>query len=529
MHKKGKIFTQLLLAVSILFSTLTFGQNYLSDKEVDSIYRKYTSFEQTLGNRKEKIKEIDALLPRIRQDSVKLALINRKVMLYGSNIQDQPQVLRSHMEAKDLIYRMSSNTEDKIMVHLYLAETYSHLKMFDMVTEQLDHAEKLIEQDKSKKDISQLLMMCRFFRLGSLYDMKKYNAAISFANKLLKDSDLHVSLGPEFGQMRKMISHHYLGLSNLELKNYREAKQNIRTAIHMDDVALQDFRMRNNNAYARIFLETKKPDSALLVLNSFTDLPQVDAYPPGYIARYSILASAFSALGNQNEYRINAARKDSMQVAYAEQERLAIERSMKFLLEENLVKERNMNLWIWITLPLLLLLLLLAGFYYTRKNRDKKRFELIIADLQNENKQNIGEDPQISTEDITVKSGSPSLSSETEQEILCLLSKFESTNGFTDPNISLAKLATKLKTNTTYLSEIINRCKGKNFNNYINELRIYYVINKLYNEPEYRNYKISYLAQESGFISHSTFATVFKNVLGVSPSSFISQLKDNSK
>jgi YesN/AraC family two-component response regulator len=87
--------------------------------------------------------------------------------------------------------------------------------------------------------------------------------------------------------------------------------------------------------------------------------------------------------------------------------------------------------------------------------------------------------------------------------------------------MSLATLAAQLDTNTKYLSETINKHYHDNFNTYINRLRINYIIEKLKNEPEYLNYKISYLAEESGFSSHSSFATIFKTITGIAPTVFI--------
>jgi AraC-like DNA-binding protein len=95
--------------------------------------------------------------------------------------------------------------------------------------------------------------------------------------------------------------------------------------------------------------------------------------------------------------------------------------------------------------------------------------------------------------------------------------------------MSLALLAAHFDTNTKYLSEVINTHKGKNFNSYINELRINYIIDKLKSNRTYLQYKISYLAEESGFSSHSSFATVFKSVTGISPTVFIDLLKSTKK
>ena len=114
---------------------------------------------------------------------------------------------------------------------------------------------------------------------------------------------------------------------------------------------------------------------------------------------------------------------------------------------------------------------------------------------------------------------------ETEEALVQKLAQFENSKQFTKQDMSLATLASHFDTNTKYLSEIINTHKNKNFNSYINELRINYIINKLKNNNTYLNYKISYLAEESGFSSHSSFATVFKAVTGIPPTVFIELLR----
>ena len=90
--------------------------------------------------------------------------------------------------------------------------------------------------------------------------------------------------------------------------------------------------------------------------------------------------------------------------------------------------------------------------------------------------------------------------------------------------MSLAKLSALLDTNPKTISEIINKNTEKNFNQYINTLRINYICEKLKSDLKYRKYKIAYLATECGFVSHSTFTKVFKANTGVSPSEYIENL-----
>jgi len=118
---------------------------------------------------------------------------------------------------------------------------------------------------------------------------------------------------------------------------------------------------------------------------------------------------------------------------------------------------------------------------------------------------------------------------ETEEALIKKLNQFENSKQFTKQDMSLAMLASQFETNTKYLSEVINTYKNKNFNSYINELRINYITDKLKNNKTYLQYKISYLAEESGFSSHSSFATVFKAVTGIPPTVFIELLKDKKK
>jgi len=117
---------------------------------------------------------------------------------------------------------------------------------------------------------------------------------------------------------------------------------------------------------------------------------------------------------------------------------------------------------------------------------------------------------------------------ETENRVLNDLSELERKQFYLDNNINLSYLSATLKTNSKYLSVIINKHKGKDISNYINELRINYIIRKLQEEPSYQGYKIAYLSQECGFSSHSKFTIAFKNVTGISPSSFISNLRKDT-
>ncbi len=119
------------------------------------------------------------------------------------------------------------------------------------------------------------------------------------------------------------------------------------------------------------------------------------------------------------------------------------------------------------------------------------------------------------------------LHDELKDIILLRLEKLEKAHFFLDQQCNLHQLADQLKTNHKYLSQVINQEKKSNFNNYINELRINYLVTKLLRDEEFRNSKLSYIAVSVGYNNLNTFNAAFKKRQGILPSYFIDEL--NSK
>ncbi|MCW9037523.1 AraC family transcriptional regulator [Altibacter sp.] len=167
----------------------------------------------------------------------------------------------------------------------------------------------------------------------------------------------------------------------------------------------------------------------------------------------------------------------------------------------------------------LLLILLTWGTLKVRYRYRTDQYQKFLDYFENrEKRKEQNEEPK------KEPSKSTNIPKETEQMLIEKLAQFENSVHFTKQDMSLALLASQFDTNTKYLSEVINTHKDKNFNSYINELRINYIIDKLKHNSTYLHYKISYLAEESGFSSHSSFATVFKSVTGIPPTVFIDLL-----
>lgn len=117
------------------------------------------------------------------------------------------------------------------------------------------------------------------------------------------------------------------------------------------------------------------------------------------------------------------------------------------------------------------------------------------------------------------------LSKEKINEIEKKLKKMESNGDFLNKNFTLNTLAKKLNSNTSYLSFYFNHVKMQSFPNYLNHLRINYILEQLQDNPKLLNYSIEGLAHECGYNDASVFSKIFKNIVEVPPSYYIQQIQ----
>lgn len=165
---------------------------------------------------------------------------------------------------------------------------------------------------------------------------------------------------------------------------------------------------------------------------------------------------------------------------------------------------------------------LTLGLYIYRRKQDYKKFKNFI------NKKEIVPFTEI---EPTLKKDPAKdyMSAETEESILKSIQEFENSHFYLNKDISLNSMAGELGINHRYLSYVIKKHNKKDFASYISELRINFIVDRLRNDSDYLKYKISYLADQSGFLSHSRFTTTFKKVTGVSPLTFITYLQKEEK
>lgn len=110
--------------------------------------------------------------------------------------------------------------------------------------------------------------------------------------------------------------------------------------------------------------------------------------------------------------------------------------------------------------------------------------------------------------------------------IVNCLEKFENEKWYINNEYTIDSLATEFKTNSGYLSKVINETKNYSFTQYINTLRIEYILEKLETDKRHLKYTIQALSEISGFNSPQTFTRAFITHTKMKPSCFIKELKN---
>ncbi|WP_312076166.1 AraC family transcriptional regulator [Chryseobacterium sp.] len=220
---------------------------------------------------------------------------------------------------------------------------------------------------------------------------------------------------------------------------------------------------------------------------------------------------------------------------------------------ENLLILRS-NIFIFILILSLGTILFFSIRYYRIKKLYKQRFENIIINSETEHKKHhipkeLQENPvseitkpaPISDQDVKeinietpenqdgYYSKIPSLNPLVVKSILDQLDEFEDEERYLDSQLTQKSLVEELGTNSTYLSRIINTYKGSNFNIYINNLRLNYIIDLLRTDAKYLQYDVKELANICGFSNAESFSDNFYRKFEIKPSYFIKMMKEKSR
>lgn len=433
--------------------------------------------------------------------------------------------LKSLYLDKNKLNYLTSN--EQVELNVLEAAILRNLSLYKESVEALNNSEKLLQKISDKNALYQANSYVQIEKAKYYVASERIDEALELLQKI--DSGSKAQQNTEVSLM------HNLALARLfyEKKDFTKSKDFYTKALLLTD------RSKAVNLFAKTialsglasvyFLEKEHQKAGLLLDES---LKNSDLISNLYLKEIIIRQQIINYL----------ALKDTANYKKANKEFNTVNRNADLLEEEatniayNLISkeytstyetdEANFFSILYDCIAVVLVAIFGALFFWWRNHQKERGLNEIIRYLEitQNNFINRFTEKEIVIKKLPKRNPIPQ---ETEKAILAKLQRFESSTRYTSKEISLAVLAAQFDTNTKYLSEIINTHFHVNFNTYINKLRINYLVEKLKSDPNYIHYKISYLADDCGFASHSNFATVFKSITGISPVTFIELLKED--
>ncbi|MBW8522221.1 helix-turn-helix transcriptional regulator [Chryseobacterium chendengshani] len=201
--------------------------------------------------------------------------------------------------------------------------------------------------------------------------------------------------------------------------------------------------------------------------------------------------------------------------------------------EELIAELDNKNLLLFWCLSVgFIIIITLSYIYLVNKKKIKeyqRQAELLIEKSKERELGLPSQDDNIIKENIHQEKARIVIPDKRLQDIKIKLDEFEKNKSFLRKSITVDSLAKELGTNRDYLSKSVNELKGKNFSQYLNELRINHIVIELNNNERIRKYTISAIAEDVGFNNSESFSNAFKKITGTLPSYYIKLLQEKNR
>ena len=418
----------------------------------------------------------------------------------------------------------------------FLATQYRQLKLYDQsrkyIDETIENVKKVTDQRLADQTMGFVMQEKAYCEI-ELKNYKKSIAHVNSATSYFRSSGVDEPFLTANNEQLLGLNYFHLGNHDKALEYY---EQSLDKLDKMPDNFLKALVL---NGIADVYIAMRSPEKARPLIEKAQKLANESPHLSLKNEIYETSQRYYALTRDIESLEQSKLRQDSVREKISVSSSKFINDSYTSLKErENRVEKKSREKTIVIALSLLLIA---AGstYFIIYRRRQKRNFEKvrqILEELERpiEKNDHISEIEKSETVERIIPIGIDDseetglqtlMTALTEKKILIKLARFEQSSLFTRSSVSLPYVAAYCGTNTKYLSYVVNTHKGKDFKNYINELRIRYIIQKLKNDSQYQKYKISTLAEESGFSSQSKFAAAFRKVTTVPPSEFLDHLR----
>lgn len=494
------------------------------------------AFQKIYENPEDCIRYTQSLLLSEKKKSNQIILqkiISQAYILEGNYVQaisiynQKDDEDESENESKELAY----------FIHLFnsynLADIYQDLQLYNQSQKNIYHVlsnQKLLKTtDNKTKSV-----------IAKLYQLQAINAAITKdfekAIENLKQSNQYLDIKTKEATFLKQENTIFLSNFLLRLNKQDEARQLLEKLIL--DIEKEDkspfilaFAYQNLSKY---YFQKQEYATSIEKLNSGFQKIEILPYNNMKLNFYELFSKNYLALRNDEKYVYYNDLYNSTKKILDVNRKEGIQYSIKLLESQHrknyLFKNLSYDTIFRYIIQLFILLILGVSIFWLYQFKTSKNLKKQIVFLKKIQQQDsiFNKERKIEVrknlKDRNLEKEITSVLNEKDLKILKNIEEWEKTHQFLNKNMSLTVFSQQTSINKQYLSEFINTNKGKNFNAYINELRINHMANLLKKDASYLNYKVSYLAEYAGFSSHGAFSNIFKSVTGMSPNTYIQQI-----
>ncbi|WP_312766670.1 helix-turn-helix domain-containing protein [Epilithonimonas sp.] len=421
------------------------------------------------------------------------------------------------------------NNDNEILSNTYRlrAIAYTELGFNDESLKNLKKAFGITKKIKSKNyKFYQKALIYNGFASYSAHINAPIDSVIYYQKKSLETAEKLDNNKDYIDKKHFTLALAYINLSktSVALHHTKDAENYLSKALEICHNKNKYLEVSTYNEFAWLYYDQKKYDKSINFGKLADKLEKQISSPYTRRDIYEVMFKAYVETGEKEKSSIYMNLYTKLNDSLVNLEKKTINTPLKLIKDEQgEIYINNIYKILAIGLASLIVLLLILWVFWRRNQQIlHKKYRAIINEIKVDEKSKSKSQDSIQDKGIAITDA-------TTKNLLEKLARFESSKKFLKKEVSRVYVANYLNTNTRYLSDIIKEYRGKNFNNYINGLRIQYITEMLYNNPLYREYKISFLAEDCGFASREVFAVVFKKETGVTPSYFISQLKNDSK
>lgn len=489
-------------------------------------------------------KEAENLLFKLKAESEKLGY-DQGILRTGGLLMKLYLSQDRNREVIKLAEGLKKITKDKKDTYGYISNIYrknalalGYLGLNNASIKDLKKAINYAQDIKEKDRRLYFLSLC-YQDLGLHYGLQQfenknlrdsllftYNNSIALA-KQIRDNSTTISKDLKYDQIA--FTYMRLGIFYLEESNVKESLELAESYLlsafkiyHDERYNLPpDNKIMTLNQVSWLYMEKKEYHKSIDYANQALEMEKHYRVPTHRVESFEFLANAYLELGEKEKSKFYMNEYTFLKDSIALVDKTNADNTMKKIASEVKVeeKEKSKKQLIIIGAFIFIAALMTAVLWQRNNKKLSRRYELMIEKLR---------DQSAVKEKQTNTTKRADISTETEERIIGQLNAFENSDEFLRKDITIGLLASQWNTNSKYLSEVIKHQKSQNFSSYINQLKIDYIVHKLYNEPQYRKYKISHLAEICGYASPQAFFTTFKKINGVTPAYFIQKLNENN-